>query len=138
MAMEDAVLKNSIQFIESHLTERLSLSLIATHVGYSEYHFSRMFREKMQCSVMEYVRKRRLFKASENIMEGQKIVDVAYEYGWQSHNSFTRAFGAEYGFPPSLLRAMYLTIEDECCAEKHQCKTHACMRKMQLAMKKKS
>lgn len=101
MTMEDAIMKKSIQFIEAHLTERLSLSLITCHVGYSEYHFSRVFREKMQCSVMEYVRKRRLFKAAENIMEGQKIVDVAYEYGWQSHNSFTRAFGAEYGFPPS-------------------------------------
>lgn len=69
-----------------------------------------MFHEQMGCSVMEYVRKRRIYRASEDIIDGKKIVDAAYEYGWQSHNSFTRAFKAEYGFPPSFLRAMYMTL----------------------------
>lgn len=110
--MEDSILKNCIQYIETHLSEKLSLSLIADYAGYSEYHFSRMFHEKMQCSVMDYVRKRRLYKAAEDIMEGKKIVDVAYEYDWQSHNSFTRAFKSEYGFPPSLLRAMHLVLTE--------------------------
>lgn len=110
--MEDSVLKDCMQYIETHLTEKLSLSLIAGYAGYSEYHFSRVFHEKMQCSVMDYVRKRRLYKAAEKILEGKRIVDVAYEYGWQSHNSFTRAFRTEYGVPPSFLRAMHLVLAE--------------------------
>ena len=110
--MEDSVLKDCMQYIETHLTEKLSLSSIAEYAGYSEYHFSRLFHEKMQCSVMDYVRKRRLYKAAENILEGKRIVDVAYEFDWQSHNSFTRAFKSEYGVPPSLLRAMHMVLAE--------------------------
>lgn len=108
--MEDIILTQSIQYIETNLKGKLSVSSIANNVGYSEYHFSRLFHETMGCSVMEYVRKRRIYRASEDIMDGKKIVDAAYEYGWQSHNSFTRAFKSEYGFPPSFLRAMYITL----------------------------
>lgn len=108
--MEEVILTRSIRYIEANLKEKLTVSSIAGSVGYSEYHFSRMFHEKMGCSVMEYVRKRRIYQASEDIVDGKKIVDTAYEYGWQSHNSFTRAFKAEYGFPPSFLRAMYMTL----------------------------
>lgn len=108
--MEEIILTRSIRYIEANLKEKLTVSLISGYVGYSEYHFSRLFHQSMGCSVMEYVRKRRIYRASENIIDGKKIVDAAYEYGWQSHNSFTRAFKAEYGFPPSFLRAMYITL----------------------------
>lgn len=110
--MEDSILKESIQFIETHLTEPLSLPLIAGTAGYSEYHYSRLFHKKMQCSVMEYVRKRRLFKASEEIMRGRKIVDVAYEFHWQSQSGFTRAFKAEYGCSPSFLRGLHFVLTE--------------------------
>lgn len=108
--MDEVILTRSIRYIETNLKEKLTVSSIAGSVGYSEYHFSRMFHETMGCSIMEYVRKRRLYKASEDIIDGKKIIDAAYEYGWQSPNSFTRAFKAEYGFPPSFLRAMYITL----------------------------
>lgn len=108
--MDEAILTGSIRYIETNLKEKINVSLIAGSVGYSEYHFSRLFHEAMGCSVMEYVRKRRIYRASEDIIDGKKIIDAAYEYGWQSHNSFTRAFKAEYGFPPSFLRAMYMTL----------------------------
>lgn len=111
--MDDLSLKNSVQYIEEHLTEKICPSMVAAYAGYSEFHFSRLFREKMACSVMEYVRKRRLYKACKAIMDGKKITDVALLYRWQSPNSFCRAFKSEYGFPPSFLRAMYLTLSVE-------------------------
>lgn len=110
--MEDFILKESIQFIETHLTENLSLSLIAGAAGYSEYHYSRLFRKKMKCSVMEYVRKRRLYKASVEIIRGRKIVDVAYEFHWQSQSSFSRAFKSVYGCSPSFLRALQFVLAE--------------------------
>ncbi len=110
--MEDIIFRSAVQYIERNLKESLNLAIVADFAGYSTYHFSRLFQQRMQCSVGEYIRKRRLYKASEEIFAGKRIVDVAFEYGWQSHNSFTRAFKTEYGFPPSLLKALRFVLVD--------------------------
>lgn len=60
----------------------------------------------MNMTVMEYVNKRRLIRASEDIVSGEKVIDAAMKYGWQSHSGFTRAFTKEFHFSPSLLKAM--------------------------------
>lgn len=57
-------IRDSLLYIDNHLEEPITVSSIADAAGYSEYHFSRCFRQEMQMSVMEYVRKRRLIKAS--------------------------------------------------------------------------
>ena len=49
-------------------------------------------------------------RASESILQGNKILDVAIEYGWESHSGFIKAFKSYYGFSPSLLYAMNLEI----------------------------
>ncbi|MCI9477245.1 MAG: HD domain-containing protein [Emergencia sp.] len=108
--MNRKILNCCLQYIERNLKEPLSLVAIAEHAGYSAYHFSRLFQEEMRCTVMEYVRKRRLYKAAEEILNGKKIIDAACEYGWESPNSFARAFKQEYGFAPSLLKAIKLGL----------------------------
>ena len=49
-------------------------------------------------------------KATREILNGKKILDVAIEYGWESHSGFIKAFKSYYGFSPSLLYAMKLEI----------------------------
>lgn len=49
-------------------------------------------------------------KATREILNGNKILDVAIEYGWESHSGFIKAFKSYYGFSPSLLYAMKLEI----------------------------
>lgn len=61
---------------------------------------------------MDYVCKRRLIMASEEIMGGRNIIDVAIEFGWQSHSGFTKAFKKEYGFSPSLLKVMIIELNN--------------------------
>ena len=95
-----------LSYIDLHLQEVLSVGRIAEYVGYSEYHFLRIFKQSMGMTVMEYVNKRRLLKASEDILNGERILDVAVKYGWQSHSGSTKAFKREYGFSPSLLKLM--------------------------------
>lgn len=58
---------DSITFIDDKLDEPITLKEIAAYAGYSEYHFSRLFRKHIGMSVMEYVKKRRLRKACEEI-----------------------------------------------------------------------
>lgn len=100
-----------LNYIEAHLEESLTISDLAKIAGYSEYHFARLFKSRMNVTIMEYVCKRRLIKASEEILAGEKIIDVAFKYGWQSHSGFTKAFTKEFGFCPSLLRAMKMSVE---------------------------
>lgn len=101
-----------LKYIDEHLEEALTTDVLARVAGYSEYHFIRIFKSHMNVTLMEYVCKRRLIKASEDILSGEKIIDVAMKYGWQSHSGFTKAFKKEFGFYPSLLRAMKFSVEN--------------------------
>ena len=104
-------IQECLLYIDRHLEESFTLSQIAGEMGYSEFHFSRWFRREMQISVMEYVKKRRLIKASEAILQGGNIIDTALRFGWQTHSGFTRAFKNEFGFYPALLKAVTMQIE---------------------------
>lgn len=105
------LIKESMLYIENHLEEDINLSVISNKMGYSEYYLSKMFKKEMHMTVMEYVRKRKLVKASEAILNGDKIIDVAIKFGWETHAGFTKAFINEFGFSPSLLKAMIIQIE---------------------------
>lgn len=62
-------------------------------------------------SVMDYVLQAKMKRATEDIVSGDKIIDVALKYGYQSHAGFTKAFKNKFGFSPILLRTMKLEIE---------------------------
>ncbi len=64
-------------FIDKHLKDTITSDELARVAGYSEYHFIRVFKLCMNVKPMDYVRKRRLIKASEAIIDGMKIIDVA-------------------------------------------------------------
>lgn len=98
-----------IKVIENHLKEELSVKYLADYFGYSEYYFSRLFKNQMRISVMDYVCKRRLIMASEEIMEGKNIIDVAIKFGWQSHSGFSKAFKKKFGYAPTVIHAMRLS-----------------------------
>lgn len=100
------IVNQSLRYIEEHLEQQVTLEEVALNAGYSEFHFSRIFKSIMGMTVMEYVTNRKLIKASEEILQGKKIIEVAMEYGWQSHSGFTKAFKKQFGFYPTLLRAM--------------------------------
>lgn len=105
MKYNDAIFR-CIQYIESNITEKLTAECIAKKMGYSVYHFSRIFKENMGVSLMEYVKDRKLLKAAEDIMNGKKILDVAIEYGYETHSGFTKAFRKKYDFSPILIHAL--------------------------------
>jgi AraC family transcriptional regulator len=98
-------LQKSIDFIEENLTEDIGLDQIAGAAGYSIPHFYRVFGAIVGCSVMEYVRRRRLSNAMFDIVTtGRSILDIAFDYGFESHEVFTRTFKLAYGAPPSSFR----------------------------------
>lgn len=105
------VMNHVLKYIEEHLEESLNIKRLAEIAGYSEYHFIRMFKRYTNETVMEYVCRRRLIRACEDILLGMRIIDVEIKYGWQSHSAFSKSFNREFGFPPSLLKTMKLEID---------------------------
>lgn len=112
MIMKTNKVSSSIlHYIDEHIEDELSTDRIANEAGYSEFHFSRIFKEEMKMTLKEYVVRRKLIKASEDLIAGQKVIDVAFKYGWKSHAGFTRAFKKGFGFSPSFLKIMLIEIQ---------------------------
>lgn len=90
-----------MDYIEEHLTEEISGKDISKIVGISDYHFKRMFSYMAGMSLKEYIKNRRLSVANGELIDGAKVTDVAYKYGFQSIEGFSRAFREWNGFLPS-------------------------------------
>ncbi|MCM3439404.1 AraC family transcriptional regulator [Metabacillus halosaccharovorans] len=90
-----------MDYIETHLTEEISGKDISKIVGMSDYHFKRMFSYMAGMSLNEYIKNRRLSVANVELINGEKVTDIAYKYGYQSLEGFSRAFREWSGFLPS-------------------------------------
>jgi AraC family transcriptional regulator len=91
--------------IDRNLTGELSLGSVAENCGVSRYHLAHAFGETTGMSVMEYVRERRLSEAAANLANGKSnILDLALEYGYASHEAFSRAFRSQFGLTPEEVR----------------------------------
>lgn len=99
------IINELVYWIEEHLEEPLSLSRVALKAGYSQWHLQRVFREVMGDSVANYIRKKRLQEAAFELKQSERtIADIAYQYQFDSHQSFTRAFKKVYSKTPSIYR----------------------------------
>jgi len=94
-------LNHVIDYIEEHLTEDLSLELISEYAGVSDYHFRKIFFYLSGLTLSEYIKNRKLSEANKDLLHGEKVTDVAFKYGYQSMDGFTRAFKKWSGFLPS-------------------------------------
>jgi len=98
-----------IDYIEDNIKCEIDAVMIAEKAGYSAYHFSRIFTRIIGTSVMSYVTWRRLQYALYDLSRGEKVIDVAINYGFETHGGFTKAFVHWFGFPPSLCK-LRLTV----------------------------
>lgn len=95
------VISQCIEFIEENIKSDLTPELIANKCGYSTFHFCRIFSIHQGITLMEYVKKRRLSLAAAKLFEGNRVIDIALEFGFDTHNGFSKAFKKEYGFSPT-------------------------------------
>mgnify|MGYP001150407695 FL=1 len=93
------------EFIEDHLGEPVTLADLARAAHYSVYHSARLFKEMTGRTPFEYLRMRRLSAAAVELSkEERRVVDVAFDFVFDSHEGFTRAFARQFGVPPSRLQ----------------------------------
>lgn len=101
----DSVQK-SIDFFEEHLKEDIDLDIIIRQSCFSTTHFYRVFQALVGDSLKDYIRKRRLTNAAiELSFCDKRIIDIAFEYGLNSQEVFTRAFSKLFGITPARYRA---------------------------------
>lgn len=99
-------MQNAIAYMESHLMEQVDFEEAAKSAGYSPFHFMRMFNMLTGITVGEYVRNRRLTLAGQELaLSKAKVIDIAMKYGYETHESFTKAFQRFHGISPSSARA---------------------------------
>ncbi len=88
-------------FIERHVTDPITLHMLAKAAGYSPWHAARIFKELTGKTPFEYIRELRLSRAAEKLRdEDTRIVDVALDFVFESHEGFTRAFSKQFGMSP--------------------------------------
>jgi len=88
-------------YIELHLDEPVTLKELARAAGYSPYHCARLFRELTGKTPFHYLRLRRLTKAAMVLRnEKTRVIDVAFDFVFDSHEGFTKAFSRQFGISP--------------------------------------
>lgn len=129
--MERWEIINSVQRMQDYINENINspitLSDLAKAAGYSQWHCARLFKELTGKTPFEYLRAVRLSKAALLLRDNQpKIIDVAFDFVFDSHEGFTRAFNKQFGvspkkysdnptpiqlFMPHRIRDFYLTLQ---------------------------
>lgn len=89
------------KYIEDHLKDPISLKDLAQAAGYSPWHCAKIFRELTAKTPFEYIRSLRLSEAALVMRDEQvKVLDVALDFVFDSHEGFTRAFSKNFGINP--------------------------------------
>ena len=99
-------MQKAIDYIEANLTEEIDYEKVAAESFSSSYHFQRVFSILCGYTLGEYVRLRRLSLAGAELANGkEKVIDIALKYGYDSPDSFAKAFQKFHGITPSQARA---------------------------------
>ena len=96
-----------VAWIEQQLDGPLTLARVAARAGLSPHHFSRLFTARMGRSVMAHVRGRRLVRGARRLCDEPdlKLIDLAFDCGFESQEAFTRAFKRVFGVSPGRFRS---------------------------------
>ena len=95
-------IQKAIDYIEVHITDELDMAEVARQAACSPYYFQKIFGILCGITVGEYIRNRRLTLAGSELMKTDaKVIDTALKYGYESPESFTRAFTRFHGVTPT-------------------------------------
>lgn len=98
-------IQKAINYIEEHLQETITMEQIANEVNASVFHFQRTFSILTDMSIADYIRRRRLTLAAQELINTDiKVIDLAFKYGYDSPEAFTKAFRKQHNVTPSEAR----------------------------------
>lgn len=98
-------IQKAIEYMENHILEEISYEDVAKQLYMSNYHFHRLFSMITGMTANEYIRNRKLSMASQELtMSDKKVIDIALKYGYDSPESFTKAFSRFHGVSPNVAK----------------------------------
>jgi len=98
-------IQSAIDYTESHLTEAIDYDAVAKEACSSVFHFQRVFSIMCGFTLGDYIRMRRLSLAADELIHSEeKVIDIALKYGYETPESFTRAFSRFHGITPTEAR----------------------------------
>ena len=104
MEWVDAI-SEAITYIEGHITENITMYDVADHVSISPFYFHKGFSILCGYSIAEYIRNRRMAIAGEELLTSDiTVMELAMKYGYDSPDSFTKAFSRFHGYTPLSVR----------------------------------
>ena len=104
-------IQKTIDYIEANINKEIDVRHLSKILYISAYEYQKMFSMLCNCTVGEYIRNRRLTLAGYDLLESdKKIIDIALKYGYQTNESFTRAFTRFHGASPTVVRKLKKTI----------------------------
>ena len=96
----------TVGYLQNKYTEKISLSEISSHLGFSKYYFSKLFNSYMKCSFESYLTSIRLTKFIEQLKPDTNITKLAFDCGFESISSFYRNFKSTLGTTPRQMQKM--------------------------------
>lgn len=94
-------IQQTIEFIEDHMNEEINIDNLAKLASLSPFYYQRLFSRLVKKPVAEYIKLRRMAKATEILLQKDKrILDIALDLGFSSHEHFTRTFKDTFGLTP--------------------------------------
>ncbi|MBR5268881.1 MAG: helix-turn-helix domain-containing protein [Anaerotignum sp.] len=101
IAPTDSRILEILRYIDAHLTEDLSIDILAEEFYISKYHMMRLFKQETGRSIHDYLQERRLLHARDLIRQGISATDSCFQSGFRSYSSFTRAYAKHFGTTPT-------------------------------------
>ena len=99
------ILESVIEYIETHLNQKLNQDTVAFAVGYSKYHLNRLFSNHLSMTIHQYIMRRRFTEAARLLVLSDKpIMQIAAQYGYGSSQAFSSAFKSVYKVSPAEYR----------------------------------
>ena len=95
-----AVYHKIVQYIDAHIKDDITVTEIADMAGYSAHHIYKVFKVYSPYPVMEYIRRKKLFSAANEMYTGRKLYDIALDYGYETPAGFYKAFKSVFGCSP--------------------------------------
>ena len=104
-------LNATMNYIEENLADEIDYEEISKIACCSVYHYQRMFGYMAGVTLAEYIKRRRMSKAAADLRSGDKVIDVALAYGYDSPTAFNRAFRSVHGVTPSLAKQKGVSLK---------------------------
>jgi len=99
-----AVYKEILQYIETHIMDEINVTDIASVLGYSASHINKIFNTYSLFPIMDYIRRKKLYSAANELNTGRKLIDISLDYGYETPAGFYKAFKSVFGCSPTEYR----------------------------------